>query len=178
MRDTLPEKILSRTIIHTMIRPANHDDFDFVYHLYMHPAVNPFLLYELMDRAHFSPIFDALIADQVLYIFSAENEAVGMFKLIQLKHRTSHIAYLGGLAIDPLCGGHGHGLGMMAAIIELGRSRKLKRIELSTDANNSRALRLYEKCGFQREGVLRNYTYLQSEDRYIDEVLLSYLYAD
>lgn len=161
-----------------MIRPANITDFDFFYRLYMHPEVNPFLLYELMDQERFKPIFQALIDDQVLYVFFVGDETVGMFKLIQLKYRTSHIAYLGGLAIDPLCAGLGYGARMMEEIIELGNAKQLKRVELSTGEHNPRAVRLYEKCGFQREGVLRKYTYLHSEGRYVDEILMAYLYAD
>ena len=163
-----------------MIRAADINDFDFVYSLYMHPVTNPFLLYDLMSADSFQPIFEDLLADQVLYIFSVAEEhkhrPVGMFKLIQLKHRTSHIAYLGGVAIDPAFAGKGLGQTMMQEIISLGASKNLKRIELSTGVHNLRAAALYEKCGFEREGILRNYTYLKQEDRYIDEILMSYLF--
>jgi putative acetyltransferase len=35
---------------------------------------------------------------------------------------------------------------------------------------------LYEKNGFVQEGVLRKFTHLVSEDRFMDEVMMSYLY--
>ena len=50
-------------------------------------------------------------------------------------------------------------------------------MELSVAAINDKATHIYEKAGFQKEGVLRNYTYLKSENRYLDEVLMSYLYT-
>jgi putative acetyltransferase len=163
-----------------MIRSANKDDFDFIYRLYMHPEVNPFLLYELMDTDNFRPIFEELLADGVLYVFSTSEDdhtsPTGMFKLIQLKHRTSHIAYLGGVAIDPVFAGKGHGVRMMQEIIALAESKGVKRLELSTGVHNLRAAALYEKCGFAREGILRHFTYLKKEERYIDEVLMSYLF--
>jgi RimJ/RimL family protein N-acetyltransferase len=116
----------------------------------------------------------------VLYIFNAPNDEnaspTGMFKLIQLKHRTSHIAYLGGVAIDPAFAGKGHGVRMMQEIIALADSKGVKRLELSTGVHNLRAAALYEKCGFAREGILRHFTYLKKEERYIDEVLMSYLF--
>jgi putative acetyltransferase len=65
---------------------------------------------------------------------------------------------------------------MMRAIIELGRQKGLLRIELSAAATNNRAIALYEKAGFEREGILRRYTHLKSEGRFLDEVLMSYLY--
>jgi putative acetyltransferase len=34
---------------------------------------------------------------------------------------------------------------------------------------------LYEHAGFEKEGVLRKYTHLQSDDRFLDEVLMSYI---
>lgn len=159
-----------------MIRPVQLADFDFIYGLYMHPQVNPYLLYENMEKDSFLPIFTELLRDAVLYIFSAEGRDVGMFKLIPLKHRTSHIAYLGGVAIAPTMTGKGYAKAMFDEIIALGQTMQLARIELSASIDNTRAIRLYEKCGFEREGILRRYTHLRSENRYIDEVLMAYLY--
>jgi L-phenylalanine/L-methionine N-acetyltransferase len=159
-----------------MIRLATISDFDYIFGLYMHPAINPFLLYEQMTKAEFAPIFNDLIEQKLLYIFAQENTAVGMFKLVPLTYRTSHIAYLGGVAIHPDFGGKGFGKLMMQAIIDLGKQNGLKRIELSTATINEKAIRLYERVGFQKEGILRKYTYLKSEDRYLDEVMMSFLY--
>ncbi len=159
-----------------MNRPATTHDLDFIYRLYMHPEINPFLLYEPMDGSAFVPIFEQLLDDGVLYVFEEAGISIGMFKLIPLKHRTSHIAYLGGVAIDPDFAGKGYAKKMFEEIIALGKTKQLRRIELSASVENTRAISLYEKCGFQAEGVLRKYTYLKKEDRYIDERLMSYLY--
>ncbi|MBR7746143.1 GNAT family N-acetyltransferase [Undibacterium baiyunense] len=159
-----------------MNRPAQFSDFHFIYHLYMHPEINPFLLYEPMEKSAFEPIFQQLLDDKVLYVFEDNHIPIGMFKLIPLKHRTAHIAYLGGVAIDPRFAGQGFARKMFAEILALGRTRNLKRIELSVSVENARAIALYEKCGFQQEGVLRQYTHLQSENRYLDEALMAYLY--
>jgi len=157
-----------------MTRPAGQQDFDFIYNLYMHPAVNPFLLYEKMDRSSFEPIFNELLG--LIYVFEDSGESFGMFKFIPLKHRNAHIAYLGGLAIDPSKSEKGYGLKMMHEIIQLGKSMNLLRIELSTATSNKKAIRLYEKAGFQQEGILRKYTYLRLENRFVDEVMMGYLY--
>lgn len=159
-----------------MIQQATSNDLTFFYDLYMHPEVNPFLLYEKMDVASFEPIFHELVDNHLLYIFKVQNEPVGMFKFIPLKHRNLHIAYLGGLAIDPQHNGRGYGALMMQEIIDLGKSRGFLRIELSTAVSNTRAIHLYEKCGFKKEGVLQKYTYLKSENRFVDEVMMAYLY--
>ena len=158
-----------------MVRQATAKDFSFIYDLYFHPQINPFLLYEMMDKAAFRPIFKDLLKKKVLYIFDIDGEKVGMFKLIPLMYRTEHIAYLGGVAIHPQWAGKGFGVQMMQEILAYAKQCGILRIELSTATINEKAIHLYEKVGFQKEGVLRNYTYLKSENRFLDEVLMAYL---
>jgi hypothetical protein len=62
-----------------MIQPATPLDFDFFYTLYFHPQINPYLLYEMMDKAEFQPIFDDLLEKKVLFIFEMDGQNVGMF---------------------------------------------------------------------------------------------------
>jgi putative acetyltransferase len=160
-----------------MIRNITETDFDFIYGLYMHPSVNRYLLYEQMDAASFKPIFGDLLNRNIIYIFEADGRAVGMFKFIRQEHRDSHKAYLGGLAIDPSFSGKGYGLQMMKEIIELGKTMDILRIELSVSIFNEKAISLYEKVGFSKEGVMKKFTHLKSEGRFIDEQLMSYLYT-
>jgi putative acetyltransferase len=142
----------------------------------MHPATNPYLLYESMEKAQFKSIFNELLTQNIIFIYSENGQDMGMFKLIPLTFRSGHINYLGGLAINPNYSGKGFGSKMLLEILEIGKERGLKRIELSTATTNENAIRLYEKHGFVFEGILRNYTYLKSENRYIDEQYMAYLY--
>lgn len=158
-----------------MIRAATEQDFEFIYGLYMHPDINPYLLYEPMERDDFKPIFADLLTSKVLFIFGEADARLGMFKLIRLQHRTSHIAYLGGVAISPERAGSGMGAQMFREILTFARDQQIKRVELSVATYNQRAIRLYEKFGFQKEGVLRQYTHLRQENRYIDEQLMACL---
>ncbi len=158
-----------------MVRNINKEDFDFIFKLYMHPATNPFLLYESMPKQDFRPIFDQLLVQNIIYIFSENEKNIGMFKLIPLQHRTEHINYIGGLAIDPSYVGKGFGSKMIEAILDFGRQKGLKRMELSTATFNEKAINLYKKHGFETEGILRNYTFLKSENRYIDEQMMAIL---
>lgn len=159
------------------IKTAASEDFNFIYNLYMHPAINSYLLYEQMDRFDFQPIFDDLIARKIIYIcYNHDSEAVGMFKLFQMPYRNAHILYLGGVAIHPDFGGKGFGKKMMQIVLEMAEKQGAKRIELSTATTNTNAIRLYESVGFEKEGIFRNYTFLKSENRYLDEMVMSYLY--
>jgi len=158
-----------------MIRKASENDLDFIYGLYMHPQINPFLLYEMMDKDSFKPIFEDLLSKNIKYVFEENGKSIGMFRLIPLTYRCSHIAYLGGVAIDIKYAGKGYGSKMITEIIEYGKQQNFLRIELSASVENIKAVHLYEKCGFVKEGVLRKYGYYESENRFLDEVMMSWL---
>jgi len=57
----------------------------------------------------------------------------------------------------------GHGFGVLG----------LNRIGLNCDATNARAIRCYEKVGFQHEGVMREHRYVDGE--YRDSVVMGLL---
>jgi L-phenylalanine/L-methionine N-acetyltransferase len=158
-----------------MFKNATLEDFPFVYSMYMNNVINPHLLYEQMDEEAFKPIYTTLLEQEILYTFQNNNEHVGMFKLIPHTYRSAHIVYLGSFAIHPTFAGQGLGLKMLYEIINHAKENDFKRIELSAGVQNEKAIALYKKAGFVEEGILRKYTYLKSEDRYIDEVMMSYI---
>jgi L-phenylalanine/L-methionine N-acetyltransferase len=159
-----------------MLIPATANDVDFFYSLYMHPQVNPYLLYEMMDEPSFAPIYNDLLQQNVLYKYADGETEVGICKLLFLKHRNSHIVYLGGFAIDPAHGGKNYGYKMLQEIIAFVKERNILRIELSTSTENTKAINLYKKAGFTEEGIFKKYTHLKSESRFIDEVVMSYIF--
>ena len=158
-----------------MISVATKNDFDFLYELYMHPDINPWLLYEMMSADSFRPVMEDLLLKKALYIYEQEGIAVGMFKLVPMKFRNSHIMYLGGVAIHPQYTGKGYAKEMILDAIDLVRSMGFTRIELTVATSNQRAIDLYSRCSFVAEGILKNYTYLASEGRYIDEQVMALL---
>lgn len=141
----------------------------------MHPEVNPYLLYEMMDEEIFRPIFNDLLKEEVLFLYKEGIETIGMCKLIRQKHRNDHIVYLGGLSIHPDYFRKGFGRKLMLEIIDFCKNIGVSRIELSVAVHNDKAIKLYEDVGFTKEGVLKNYTYLKSKNQFIDEILMSNL---
>jgi diamine N-acetyltransferase len=54
------------------------------------------------------------------------------------------------------CWSRGYGTDAITAVLRHGfETLDLRRIDLHTDADNARGIRCYEKCGFVREGVMR-----------------------
>lgn len=64
---------------------------------------------------------------------------------------------------------------MMSEMLNLGKQKGYLRIELGVAIINEKAIQLYEKAGFQKEGIMRKYTYLKSKNQFLDEFLMSYL---
>ncbi len=159
-----------------MIRKATQDDFDFIYELHIQPQVNRFLFYEIMRAEEFKPIFNELLRQGILYVYEEDNILKGMFKLVPKEHRASHIVFLGGIAIHPSFSGKGCGQRMLNEIILLGKERGFLRMELGVSTINTKAIHLYEKAGFKKEGLLKKYIYLKNENLFLDDILMAYLY--
>jgi len=91
-------------------------------------------------------------------------------------HRAAHVVGLGGVAIHPSFSGKGHGQRMINEIILFGKERGFLRMELGVSVINTRAIHLYEKAGFKKEGLLKKYIYLKTENLFLDDLLMAYLY--
>jgi L-phenylalanine/L-methionine N-acetyltransferase len=159
-----------------MTRKAEPRDFDFIYALHSDPQVNRFLFYEIMSAGEFSVIFDDLLKEGILYVYEEEGVLTGMFKLSPKTHRAAHIISLGGVAIHPSFSGKGCGQRMLNEILLIGKERGFVRMDLGVSSINSKAIRLYEKAGFQREGFLKKFIYLKNENLFLDDILMAYLY--
>jgi len=73
--------------------------------------------------------------------------------------------------------GEGYGTEAMSLVLDFAfRDLKLNRVELTTDEENVRALRSYEKCGFVREGLLREHRLI--EGRPSDSVAMAVIRSD
>ncbi len=68
----------------------------------------------------------------------------------------------------------GLGAALMNEGLALARARRVHRVELTVVADNHRAIRLYEKAGFQRERLKRE-KYLAEDGTYHDEIEMEIL---
>ncbi|MBK8429218.1 MAG: hypothetical protein IPL27_26165 [Lewinellaceae bacterium] len=95
-----------------------------------------------------------------------------MFKLIPLNFRTSHIAYLGGVAIHPT-------IRSAVWIADVAGNHQLERPGLR--ASNWRVAHINEKAcavrtdSFSKRRRPARLLWLKSENRYMDEVMMAYL---
>lgn len=91
----------------------------------------------------------------------------------QERHRRSHVGDIG-LSVHDGYTGRGAGSALMAALLDVGDNWwNLKRIELQVFADNAAAIRLYERFGFRREGLMRAYAW--RDGAYVDSVSMARL---
>jgi RimJ/RimL family protein N-acetyltransferase len=85
----------------------------------------------------------------------AEGRAVGHVGLLGVDqhHKRAELAISIG---ETDCWSRGYGTDAIRAVLRHGfEEMGLRRVDLYTDADNARGIRCYEKCGFVREGVMR-----------------------
>jgi putative acetyltransferase len=97
--------------------------------------------------------------------------SAGMERFTQ--HRRSHAATLG-MAVHDAYAGRGAGTALMAALVDLAdRWWNVRRLELDVYADNRRAIALYERFGFEREGLRRAYAW--RDGGYVDSLCMARL---
>ena len=86
-------------------------------------------------------------------------KVVGLIGLHRGEARRAHVGDIG-MAVHDAYAGRGAGTALMAAAIDLADNwLQLKRLELGVYADNARAIALYERFGFEREGYQRAYSW-------------------
>jgi putative acetyltransferase len=102
-----------------------------------------------------------------------DGKVVGMIFLGRQENRRSHAGSIG-MAVHDAYAGRGAGTALMAAIIDLADNwLQLKRLELGVYADNTRAIALYERFGFEPEGVNRAYAW--RDGAYVDSLMMARL---
>lgn len=125
------------------------------------------------------------MADQIDYIYEQDNqlillaynhdELIGVATVMgEMDQPLKHIGEIG-ISILQEYWGYGLGTIMLEEIIFWAQEAKvIKRLEIKVQERNSRALHLYQKLGFETEGIIRR-GFLSEDNEYLDIRLMSYL---
>jgi ribosomal protein S18 acetylase RimI-like enzyme len=82
-----------------------------------------------------------------------------------------HVLEINGLAVDPASQGKGVGRHLVEAAVVEAAARGARKVTLRVLGGNVSARRLYERCGFTIEGVLRGEFILSGEE--VDDILMA-----
>ena len=112
--------------------------------------------------------------NNVMLVAEVEGKVVGNIGLHrEIAHRRAHAAGIG-MAVHDAYAGRGVGSALMGAVVDLAeRWWNIKRLELNVYADNPRAIALYERFGFQREGLFKAYAWRDGE--YVDSLAMARL---
>ncbi|MBW8815794.1 MAG: GNAT family N-acetyltransferase [Caulobacterales bacterium] len=143
-----------------LIRAMEPDDLPAVTEAWNQPQAYagtlqlPFTSLEARQKRH------AAGGDATRLVAVIGGKAIGMIFLArEANPRRSHAGSLG-MAVHDAYAGRGVGTALMAAAVDLADNwLQLKRLELSVYADNARAIALYERFGFVREGLARAYAW-------------------
>ena len=102
-----------------------------------------------------------------------DGKTIGLIFLTREENRRSHAGSIG-MAVHDAYAGRGAGTALMAAVVDLADNwLNLKRLELNVYTDNARAIALYERFGFEREGRMRAYAWRNGE--YVDSLAMARL---
>jgi RimJ/RimL family protein N-acetyltransferase len=109
------------------------------------------------------------------FVAIASEEVVGWCDIRRRTGIASHVGLLN-IAIVPGFRGQGIGRKLLLAVLDEAKRTGFVRIELWAHSDNARAIALYEKVGFVREGLLRATGVIDGE--FIDSVVMAIINAD
>ena len=94
-----------------------------------------------------------------LLVAQIEGELVGIVGCKGVSHkRASHVATLVGVGVLPRFRGQGIGRKLLEETIAWVKTKtKIERLQLTVYADNLSAISFYEKLGFKKEGLFKNY---------------------
>jgi putative acetyltransferase len=120
----------------------------------------------MMAEQHYLEEF-AASSDRYMLGAEADGHIVGTIHLGALfGPRSRHVAHLGMMVHDQYVG-RGIGTQLLVAMLDLADNwLGFHRVELDVMVDNAPAIRLYEKCGFVREGI--KHDVVLREGRYVD----------
>lgn len=139
----------------------------------MDKKVNPFLSFAIMSQEEFKPIFKELFNSGDMFVYVYDNQIVATCIVKRLKHRSAHAATLSTLATHPDFHGKGIGTKFINQILHMLKESGIIRVDLLAEVDNQKAVRFYEKLGFEHEGIMKKYFRREIDHKFIDEHLMA-----
>ena len=106
-----------------------------------------------------------------------DGKAIGSagMRCVSAQRRRAHAANIG-MCVHDTYAGRGAGTALLAALLDMADNwLAYTRVDLTVWADNPRAIGLYERAGFEREGLLRRYAFRDGE--YVDAITMARLRA-
>jgi L-phenylalanine/L-methionine N-acetyltransferase len=158
------------------IRRAEPDDCDAIYEMFRSPKVyEGTLQLPYPSREQWRKRISGETDGRYNLVAVSGEHVIGMVSVHTLpeRPRRRHVGKIG-ISVADAWQGKGVGKALMQAAIDLAdKWLNLTRLELEVYSDNDAAIRLYERFGFEREGVLRQHAF--RDGRYVDSIMMARL---
>lgn len=157
----MPDKTLVR------LRPLERDDLLLVHRLNNNASIMRYWFEEPYEAfVELADLYDKHIHDQTerRFIFEHEDKPVGLVELVEIDyiHRRCEFQII----IDPQYQGKGYAAGATKAAMDYAFFvLNLYKLYLIVDKENSKAIHIYSKMGFELEGELKHEFFVNGEYR-------------
>ncbi|MGE6895779.1 GNAT family N-acetyltransferase [Priestia flexa] len=143
-------------MIDLKIRPVHPNDAEAIHEIRIQPSVARHTLAVPSERVKTpSEFMNSMNHDTHLMVAEIEDKVVGMAGLHVKPGKQRHIAVVG-ISIHADYHGKGVGSALMDSLLDIADNYLgLIRLELEVSVSNKKAMKLYEKKGFQVEGQLK-----------------------
>lgn len=139
------------------LRPLEREDLRFVHSLDNDATVMRYWFEEPFESfMELSQIYEKHIHDQMerRFIIDLDGDSIGLVELIEINHVHRRAEFQ--VIIDPRQQGKGYASIVTRMAIEYAfYVLNLNKVYLRVDQENARAIHIYEKIGFQTEGILK-----------------------
>jgi L-phenylalanine/L-methionine N-acetyltransferase len=156
------------------IRPVEPEDWPDVAEIFEQPGVIAGTLQlPFRSKAAQRKRLEEIMPNRVHLGAVIEGKLIGTAALIRQENRRAHVGTIG-MGVHDAYQGRGAGDALMAALLtQADRWLALRRVELTVYADNARAIGLYEKHGFVREGLHRDFAF--RDGAFIDALAMARL---
>lgn len=149
------------------LRPLERDDLKFVHGLDNDATVMRYWFEEPFESfMELLQIYEKHIHDQTerRFIIDLDGASIGLVELIEINHVHRRAEFQ--IIIDPCQQGKGYaGVVTRMAVEYAFYVLNLHKVHLRVDQENARAIHIYEKIGFQTEGILKKEFFVNGQYR-------------
>jgi RimJ/RimL family protein N-acetyltransferase len=155
-----------------VLRPVEEEDFPLILRWQNHPEVWWYMDYErLFALGDIRENEERARSEGYPFVIAVNGRPIGRIGLNGFRRRDricSLYLYIG----EPAFWGKGYARDAVMTLLRHGFDRfDLHQVELWTLAPNDRVIRVYERCGFQREATLRDRSF--KDGTFVDRVVMS-----
>jgi putative acetyltransferase len=171
---SVPDPSPEQPVAEVIIRPPRLDDAEAMHRLRLMRGSLDYTLALPSERLEGSRRrIESLGPDDHSFLAVVDGQVVGMAGLHVATGKRRHSASLG-MSVDDAFQGRGIGRKLLEALLDVADSYLgLTRVELEVLVDNPRAIRLYERLGFEHEGCKRKAVFRSGQ--YIDALVMARL---